>query len=77
MLTILFELKISRVAVQKIHKNGENGSFSEELLSESDFEAVLASFCCCDYGAKAWKQFRRLLQTRKAFLEWTSIELIL
>ena len=28
-------------------------SFCEELLSENDFEAVLASFCCYDYGANA------------------------
>ena len=40
MLTILFELKISRVAVQKIHKNSKNGSFCDELLSENDFETV-------------------------------------
>ena len=25
----------------------------EELLSENDFEAVLANFCCYDYGANA------------------------
>ena len=31
----------------------QNGRFCEELLSENDFEAVLANFCCCDYGANA------------------------
>ena len=33
----------------------KNGSFCEELLSENDFEAVLANFCCYDYGANAHK----------------------
>ena len=27
--------------------------FKEELLCENDFEAVLATFCCYDHGAKA------------------------
>ena len=31
-------------------KTAKNASFCEELLSENDFEAVLATFCCYDYG---------------------------
>ena len=34
-------------------KTAKNGDFCDELLSENDFEAALASFCCYDYGAKA------------------------
>ena len=34
-------------------KTAKNGSFCEELLSENDFEAVLANFCCHDYVANA------------------------
>ena len=34
-------------------KTAKNGGFCEELLSENNFEAVLATFCCYDYGAKA------------------------
>ena len=34
-------------------KAAKNGSFCEKLLSENDFEAVLANFCCYDYGANA------------------------
>ena len=34
-------------------KTVKNGGFCEELLSKSDFEAVLATFCCHDYGANA------------------------
>ena len=32
-------------------KTVKNGSFCEEVLSENDFEAVLANFFCYDYGA--------------------------
>ena len=28
-------------------------AFVEELLCESDFETVLTTFCCYDYGANA------------------------
>ena len=34
-------------------KTMKNGSFCEELLSENDFQAVLANFCCYDHGANA------------------------
>ena len=36
-----------------IIKAAKNGDFCKELLSESDFEVVLAIFCCCDHIVKA------------------------
>ena len=53
MLIFSLELEISGLAVKRIHQNSENGGFCEALLSENDFEPVLATFCCYDYGAKA------------------------
>ena len=44
------ELEISGVAVQGIHKNSKKWWLCEELLSENDFEVVLATFCCYEYG---------------------------
>ena len=38
-------------------------NFCEELLSENDFEVVLATFCCYDYGALS----NPLLQKRRYF----------
>ena len=32
----------------------------EELLSENDFEAVLANFCCYDYGANASEAVQKI-----------------
>ena len=54
-LLLIFSLKleISGVAVQSIIKTAINDNFCEELLSENDFETVLATFCCYDHGAKA------------------------
>ena len=34
-------------------KTAKNGNFCEEFLSENDLEALLATFCCYDYGANA------------------------
>ena len=61
LLIFLLELEISGVAaVQRIHKTAKNGSFSEELLSENDFEAVLANFCCYDYGANTYEALQKI-----------------
>ena len=41
-------------------KTAKNGEFCEELRSENDFEAVLATFCCYDYGAKASEAVQKI-----------------
>ena len=58
------ELEISVVTVQRIHQNSENGSFCEELLSENDFEAVLANFCCYDCGANVSEAVQKISTMR-------------
>ena len=35
-------------------------SFCEELLSENDFEAGLANFCCYDYGFNASEAVQKI-----------------
>ena len=55
------------VAVQKIHQNRKKGSFCEELLSENDYEAVLANFCCYEFGVSASQAVQKI-STRT--LEW-------
>ena len=34
-------------------KQRKMAAFREDFLSEDEFEAVLATFCCYDYGANA------------------------
>ena len=55
------------VAVQSIHQNRKNGNFCEELLSENDFETVLATFCCCDHGAKVSEAVQKIATDQKEY----------
>ena len=54
------ELEISGVAVQSIHQNSEKWWLLWGLLSENNFEAVLANFCCYDDGAKAFEAVQKI-----------------
>ena len=67
LLIFLLELEIPGVTVQRIHQNSENGGFCEELLSENDFEAVLAFFCCYDYGANASETVQKIATDQKEY----------
>ena len=40
-------------------KRAKTGSFCEKLLSENNFEAVLANFCCYEYGVSASKAVQK------------------
>ena len=50
---MLLNLKYLGWPYREYIKTVKNGSFCAELLSENEFEAVLANFCCYDYGANA------------------------
>ena len=50
-------------------KTAKNGDFCEELLSENDFEAVLATFCCYDHGAKASEAVQKIATDQKRVLK--------
>ena len=41
-------------------KTAKNGDFCGELLSENDFDAVLATFCCYDHGANASQAIQKI-----------------
>ena len=60
MLIFLLELEIIWGGRTEHIKTVKNGSFCEELLSENDFEAVLANFCCYDYGANASEAVQKI-----------------
>ena len=60
MLIFSLELEISGVAVQRIHQNSEKWCLCEELLSENDFDDVLATFCCYDYGTNASEAVQKI-----------------
>ena len=39
----------------------------EELLSENDFEAVLATFCCYDHSAKVSEAVQKIATDQKVY----------
>ena len=53
-------------------KTAKNGDFCEELLSENDFEAVLATFCCYDHGAKASEAVQKITTDQKEYCKCSS-----
>ena len=62
LLIFSFELEIFGVAVQR---NRKNGDFSEELLSENNFEAVLTISVVMAMVPTLSREFRRSLQIKK------------
>ena len=53
-------------------RTAKNGDFCEELLSENNFEAVLATFCYYDYGAKASEAVRKITTDQKDYRKCSS-----
>ena len=56
---------LSGVAVQRIYQNNKNDDFCEELLSENDFEVVLATPCCYDYGTNDSEAVQKIARDQK------------
>ena len=48
-------------------KTEKIGGFCEELLSENDFEAVLATFCCFDYRTNASEAVQKIATDQKDY----------
>ena len=48
-------------------KTAKNGDFCEELLSENDFEAVLAIFCCYDHDPNASEAVQKIAIDQKEY----------
>ena len=46
-------------------KTAKNGDFCEELLNENDFEAVLVTFCCYDYGANVSEAVQKIARSKR------------
>ena len=76
MLIFPVELEMSGVAVQSIHQAAKNGSFCKELLSENDFEAVLAAFSCYEYGANTSDADQKITADQKQYFKCSSCVII-
>ena len=67
LLIFWLEREISGVTVQGIYQNIKKWQLCEELLSESDFEAVLATSCCYDYGGNASEAIQEIATDQKGY----------
>ena len=50
-------------------KTAKNGGFYDELLSENDFEAVLATFCCYVNDVNASEAIQKIAKDQKDYYE--------
>ena len=46
-------MNLKYLVVQRIDKRAKNDGFGEGLLSENDFETILATSCCYEHVANA------------------------
>ena len=67
------ELEISGVVLQQIHQNSKKKSgYREEWLCENDFETVLATFYCYDYGANDSEAVQKIATDQKDYQKCSS-----
>ena len=57
-------------------KTAKNGDICEELHSENDFKAALATFCCYDHGAKASEAVQKIAIYKKEYHKCSSCVII-
>ena len=48
-------------------KIAKNGNLCEELLSENNFEAVLATFCCYNHGSNTSETVQKIATASKVY----------
>ena len=54
----------------------QNGNFWEEFLGENEFEAVLGTFCCYSYDAKASETVQKIAANQKEYRKCSSCVII-
>ena len=76
LLIFSLELETFGEAIQTIHQNSEKGGFCEELLSENDFETVVAIFCRYDHGSKASEAVQKIATDQKGYHKCSSCVIV-
>ena len=61
------KLKYPERSYREYIKTAKNGGFCEEILSKNDTEAVLATFCCYEYGANASEAVQKIATDQKDY----------
>ena len=71
-----FNLKYPGWLYRAYIKTAKNGHLCEELLSENNIEAVLATFCCYDHGAKVFEAVQKIATDQEEYLKCSSCVII-
>ena len=59
-----------------VNKTAKNCDFRDELLSENDFEAVSATFCCYGSGANASEAVHKIATDQKDYHKCSSCVIV-
>ena len=57
-------------------RTAKNCGFCEELLNANDFEAILTTLCCHDYGAKTSEAVQKITTDQKDYHKCSSCVII-
>ena len=72
LLIFSLELESVLVAVERIHQNSKKWWLCEKLLSENDFEAVLAAFYCYGCGTNVYEAVQEIATDQKDYYKCSS-----
>ena len=61
---------------REYYKNAKNSGFCKEMLSEIDYEAVLATFSCYDYGVSASEAVQKIATDQKDYHKCSSCVIV-
>ena len=70
--TFLSEPEKSWLAIQRIRQTAKNGGCCDKLFSENDFEPILPTSCCCEYGPNASEAVQKMAKDQKDYHKWSS-----
>ena len=57
-------------------KTAKHDGSCEEWLSENDFEAILATFCCYEYSANASEEVQKITTDQKGYSKCSSCVIV-
>ena len=69
-------VNFSKWSCREYIKTAKNFGLCEKLFSENGFEAVLATFCCYDYGANASEAFQKIVTDQKDYNKYSSCAIV-
>ena len=73
---LTFLVKLMGWSYREYIKKTENGSFCDELVSRNDFEAILATSCCDEYGPNPSEAVQKITVDKQNYPKCSSFFII-